>query len=61
MNKEIVKEVIKEMINNGEIKVDVQLDVFKSFIDSEGRINCDGGDFVTDIEIYVELEVGEQV
>lgn len=58
MNKILIKEVIKEMIDTGEIKVDVQLDVSKAFIDSEGMIDCSGGDFVTDVEIFVDLEAG---
>jgi predicted SnoaL-like aldol condensation-catalyzing enzyme len=61
MNKDLVKQVIKEMINNGELKVNLQIDVDKAYIDSDGMVqHGSGGDFVTDIEIFVELEMGNE-
>jgi predicted SnoaL-like aldol condensation-catalyzing enzyme len=58
MNKDLVKQFIKEMINNGELKVNLQFDVDKAYIDSDGMVqHGGGGDFVTDIEIFVELEM----
>ncbi|CAH9014807.1 conserved hypothetical protein [Vibrio phage 424E50-1] len=58
MNKTVIKSVVKEMIESGELKISVQLDVDKSYVDSEGMCqHGSSGDFVTDIDLLVELEV----